>query len=143
MRFDDIIGSQIEEAMARGEFDNLRGKGKPFAWQENPFVDPGQERAFQIMKDNDFVPRWIGEKQEIAAAANQIHTRLTRYHQQYSLTRDKAWWERRVEEIRKDAAALNQRIRTYNLIAPTPSQHLLLLNVAAELYYLTCHEQVR
>jgi len=133
MSHDDLIGSQIEEAMARGEFDNLRGKGKPFAWQENPLADPGQERAFQIMKDNDYVPRWIGEKQEIAAAATRLRNLITRHYQYYQLTQDKPQWERRGEEMKKDAAAINQRIRTYNLIAPTVSQHLLPFNLEAEI----------
>lgn len=30
--FETLAQKRIDEAMARGEFDNLPGEGKPFAW---------------------------------------------------------------------------------------------------------------
>ena len=37
-----ISEDKIEKAMEEGKFDNLKGAGKPFEWDdENPYEDPG------------------------------------------------------------------------------------------------------
>ncbi|MCL4870684.1 MAG: DUF1992 domain-containing protein [Anaerolineae bacterium] len=133
MSLDDLIGGQIEEAMARGEFDNLRGRGKPFAWQENPFVDPSKERAYQLLKDNDYAPRWIEERKALLAAAPQLRATLQQAYRYYQITQDIGYWQRQVERFKRDAAAHNQKIRTYNLIAPTPAQHLFPCDIDEEI----------
>ena len=35
----NLIEQCIQEAMANGEFDNLRGKGKPLQFNSNPYLD--------------------------------------------------------------------------------------------------------
>lgn len=51
MSFDRIVESIIQEAMARGEFDNLPGKGKPIDLTEY-FNTPEEVRVAQTMLKN-------------------------------------------------------------------------------------------
>ncbi len=63
----DLVEEQIRKAMAKGEFDNLKGAGKPLDLYENPFEPPEMRMANKILKDNDFAPYWIKLGQEIDA----------------------------------------------------------------------------
>ncbi|HWP95799.1 MAG TPA: DUF1992 domain-containing protein [Syntrophomonadaceae bacterium] len=56
---------QIQKAQARGDFDNLKGKGKPLIFEENPYEPPEMRMALKILKDNDFAPFWIELGKEI------------------------------------------------------------------------------
>ena len=59
MSIESAIEKQIKEAMARGEFDNLAGKGKPLDL-EAYFNTPDDLRmAYSILKSNDFVPEEV------------------------------------------------------------------------------------
>jgi hypothetical protein len=76
MSLDRLVEEIIREAVARGEFDNLPGKGKPLNLDDY-FALPEDERAaFKLLKDAGFVPeevqllRDINElKKGLAAAA--------------------------------------------------------------------------
>src|SRR5947207_864433 len=62
--WNDFVEQQIRDAMERGEFENLPGRGKP---QE--FVrysgDPSLEMANKIVRDAGFVPPWVELEREI------------------------------------------------------------------------------
>ena len=67
MSFDETIETLIKEAQARGEFDNLPGKGKPLDLTEY-FNTPEDVRVAQAMlKNAGMVPVEIELLQEIAA----------------------------------------------------------------------------
>ena len=67
MNFDKIVESIIQEAMARGEFENLPGKGKSIDLTEY-FNTPEEVRVAQAMlKNAGMVPVEIELLQEIAA----------------------------------------------------------------------------
>jgi len=56
----------IREGMARGEFDNLSGKGKPLDLTDY-FNTPEELRmAYSLLKSNEFVPEEIDTLNEIA-----------------------------------------------------------------------------
>ena len=57
--WEDAIEKQIREAMERGEFDNLKGKGKPLDLERNPFTPADWQLAYKIMQDNNVAPEWI------------------------------------------------------------------------------------
>ena len=42
--WESLIDQRIREAMERGEFDDLPGKGEPIDTSENPFEDPEMRR---------------------------------------------------------------------------------------------------
>ena len=67
MSFDRIVEALIQEAMARGEFDNLPGQGKPIDLTDY-FNTPEDLRVAQAMlKNADMVPVEVELLQEIVA----------------------------------------------------------------------------
>ena len=62
----DLVGEMIAQAMARGEFENLEGTGKPLNLEENPF-EGDLHMVHKILKDNGFAPYWIELGKEIDA----------------------------------------------------------------------------
>ena len=67
MSFDNIVESIIQEAMQRGEFDNLPGRGKPIDLTEY-FNTPEDVRLAQSMlKNAGMVPVEVELLQEIAS----------------------------------------------------------------------------
>jgi hypothetical protein len=74
MSIESAIEKQIKEAMARGEFDNLAGKGKPLDL-EAYFNTPDDLRmAYSILKSNDFVPEEVEIMKEISALKERLAT---------------------------------------------------------------------
>ena len=74
MSFDRIVESIINEAIERGEFDNLPGKGKPL--DLTAYFDTPEEvrAAYSVLKNAGILPREaellkeIAELKEVASA---------------------------------------------------------------------------
>jgi hypothetical protein len=62
--FDEWVHDRLEEAIARGEFDNLPLKGKPIKIESNPF-QPELDLAFSRLKNAGMAPAWIELDREI------------------------------------------------------------------------------
>ena len=68
MSFEKTVEDQIRRAMADGEFENLRGKGKALEL-DSYFQTPEPLRmAYSILKSAEFVPEEVQLMQEIDAA---------------------------------------------------------------------------
>ena len=66
MSFDRIVEAIIKEAMERGEFDNLPGKGKPIDLSEY-FETPEEVRlAHSVLKGAGMLPREVDLLKEVA-----------------------------------------------------------------------------
>jgi len=66
MAFDRIVEAMIKEAMERGEFDNLPGKGKPIDLTEY-FETPEEVRvAYSVLKGAGMTSREVDLLKEIA-----------------------------------------------------------------------------
>jgi hypothetical protein len=66
MSFDRLVEAKIQEAMERGEFDNLPGKGKPIDLTEY-FETPEEVRlAYSVLKNAGMTAREVDLLQEIA-----------------------------------------------------------------------------
>ena len=64
--WDNWVDKAIEEAKARGEFDDLPGQGKPLRVESNPFA-PEMDLAHSILKNADMAPPWIELNRAIEA----------------------------------------------------------------------------
>lgn len=62
--FQSFVDEQINEAMERGDFDNLRGKGRPLPLEENLYAGDW-ELAFKMLKDNNFTLPWIDDRNRL------------------------------------------------------------------------------
>jgi hypothetical protein len=64
--FEQIAEERIQEAMSRGEFDHLEGKGKPLKSDEDTLrIAPELRIAFKILKNANILPPEIETLKEI------------------------------------------------------------------------------
>ena len=69
-----IVENRITEAIARGEFDNLPGAGKPLDFDDDLLI-PEQERvAFRIMKNAGCVPPEVERLAELERLLASVGT---------------------------------------------------------------------
>lgn len=64
--FERIAEGRIAEAMARGEFDNLAGAGKPLSLDDDALVAPELRMAYRVLKNAGFVPEELELRKEIS-----------------------------------------------------------------------------
>jgi hypothetical protein len=70
--FDKVVEQIIQDAMARGEFDNLPGKGKPLN-HDAYFALPEDVRlGYAVLKNTGFVP----EEVELLREINELKAQL-------------------------------------------------------------------
>jgi hypothetical protein len=72
MSIESAIEQIIREGMARGEFDNLKGKGKPLNLDDYFNTPEDIRMGFAMLRSNDFVPEEVEIMKEIAALKEQI-----------------------------------------------------------------------
>ncbi len=138
------VNKQIEEAMERGEFSDLPGKGKPLKLDANPFLTPQTRMANRLLKENGFAPRWVELEKEIKKEKAQLERvftnlkarreRLAAIVQQYPHRREII--SRTFEQERARAIAqyseklenLNRKIQRVNLLMPTRNRQYALIN---------------
>ena len=69
----------IQESMARGDFENLSGQGKPLKHDSNfnPYIDFTTHKLNQVLIDNGFTPEWILLEKEIREDIALIRNKLS------------------------------------------------------------------
>jgi DnaJ family protein C protein 28 len=121
-----FVERQIQEAQARGEFDNLPGHGKPLPLEAlNPYEGPNA-LAHKILRDHGFAPEWIELDKEIRRELKAVRHRLTASYRQYGPDTTLA---RFAEQI----AELNDKITLYNLKAPAMQFQRRRIDLANEI----------
>jgi len=60
-----IAEKRIREAMEKGEFENLEGKGRPLKFEDDSFVPPDLRMAYKILKNAGYLPPEIEAEREI------------------------------------------------------------------------------
>jgi hypothetical protein len=60
-----MVERKIQEAMDRGEFDNLPGRGKPLLLEEDSHIPEELRVAYKILKNADCLPPELEAKKEI------------------------------------------------------------------------------
>jgi DnaJ family protein C protein 28 len=124
------VEDRIQKAIESGEFENLRGKGKPIEWDENPFAPPEWQLAFHLLRSNGFTLPWIETRRELLAEIAELRRQAKRLREtplpDIRRGKESAQLERKIGE-------LNQRIRRYNISAPLAHFQLPILDCKAEL----------
>lgn len=129
-KFESVVDKLIRESIERGEFDDLSGKGEPVDLSENPFEDPDVRTAYRLLRNAGFAPAWVEDRKDIEASLHQARTTLLRARDLYrDEMPDGARWQRAVREFREVVAELNQRIRMYNLKAPSTVFHRKVFDI--------------
>ncbi len=137
-RYQDYVDEQIRQAQERGEFDNLRGAGKPLKLDSNPYAGENA-MGYGLLKSNGFAPAEIELANEIRRELERAEAKLTKLRHQSRTLRARrvppfASEKQAFNLAVKKAAAeyestlreLNRKILTLNLIAPAPLHQPLL-----------------
>ena len=135
------IDDPIKKAMQEGQFDDLPGKGKPLNLDQNPFADPEWELAHHMLKSSGYTLPWIEARQQIEKELEEARADLKRaWEWKQSAAAQKLppaqvelQWQQRMSAFQEKVISLNQRIRDFNLQAPSDRFHLLVLNADKEI----------
>ncbi len=150
--WEDLVEQRIQEAMRRGDFDNLSLKGKPLWVKHNPLVDPAVELAHNLLAGQGFAPGWIEERKSILADINILRERIHRAWHWYmrrlevlhardqddpAVVEELRWtearWQQYLVEFEAAVVEINRRIDTYNLTVPLVRFQMFRLRVDDEL----------
>jgi len=69
-----IAEQRIKEALERGEFDNLPGRGEPLKLEDDSHVPEDLRLAYKILKNADCLPPEIEAKKEIRQMEDLLET---------------------------------------------------------------------
>ena len=137
--WESLIDKKIREAMERGEFDNLAGKGEPIDLSENPFEDPDWRTAHRMLRNAGFAPSWIEERKDIdaelaVARSNLARVRLVLHNARNTEHENSAMlrWENALDTFKEKVFELNRRINVWNLKAPAAVFHRKRIDFEAE-----------
>ncbi len=120
------IEEHIQKAQEAGEFDQLRGKGKPFTHLDtDPFEHLTQEQGV--------TPRWLDKEHEIRAKIEVARQAVTRTYEWVMQTWgsgsvDRRYahdeWQKAQHIFAQRLDEINALIRAFNLDLPEPLRHL-------------------
>ncbi|MBI5876826.1 MAG: DUF1992 domain-containing protein [Chloroflexi bacterium] len=129
--WENHVEMQIREAMERGDFDNLKGKGKPLDLTSRA-ADPALEMANKIVRDAGFAPAWLELEHEIDIEQKKAEDALMRTWRWCEAARgdaieDPLWlaaeWRTARDAFEKQLRQINDRILSLNLQLPEPLLH--------------------
>lgn len=66
---DQLAERHIQQAMDRGEFDALRGAGKPLALEQEPLVPEELRAGYRLLKHAGYLPPEVEALREVRALA--------------------------------------------------------------------------
>ena len=132
------IEEQIRKAMEEGQFNNLKGKGKPLNLDDNPYADPDWKLAHHVIKSSGFTLPWIETRQEIDTESEALQIALQRAWEWRldALERKQptelvnAEWQRALNVFNAQVERINKKIRSYNLDVPADQFQVFPLQAA-------------
>jgi hypothetical protein len=75
MRYiDKLAEPRIQEAIGRGELDNLPGTGEPLALDDDTFVPPELRVSYRVLKNAGYLPRDLQLRSEISKLETFVTT---------------------------------------------------------------------
>lgn len=120
-----VVEDLIQEAMSKGDFDNLNGVGKPLssAQTQTPYLDFTTHKLNKIMLDNGFTPEWISLSKDIREAVAELKEMVRQeriYYGEWPLQRaeELAAWQAFTQQHQAEIQQLNKLIDKYNLLVP-------------------------
>ncbi|XP_017069883.2 LOW QUALITY PROTEIN: dnaJ homolog subfamily C member 28 [Drosophila eugracilis] len=133
---DRVVEDLIQEAMSKGDFNNLNGAGKPLssAQSQNPYLDFTTHKLNKIMLDNGFTPEWISLGKDIRDAIGELKIKLRKERIYYGewplhLSEHIAAWQTFTQQHHEEVNQLNKLIDKYNLIVPILENQFFRLNL--------------
>lgn len=117
-----LVEDLIQESMAKGDFDNLSGKGKPLKkFSGCSYIDPMTHNLNRILIDNGYQPEWILMQKEIKDTIEQLREALLVSRKKLGnplSPGEQKQWAQLCEQFQENIRKLNKRISDFNLIVP-------------------------
>ncbi len=114
------VEDQIQKAQQAGQFDNLRGQGKPFTHLDTDAFE-------QIVREQGFCPRFVELDHEIRAKTEIARQAVRRTYEWVMQAREggsvdrryaRDEWHKALHIFDQRLAEINQLIKTFNLELP-------------------------
>lgn len=133
--FDRVVEDLIQEAMSKGDFDNLSCSGKPLSnvQQQNPYVDFTQHKINKILLDNGFSPEWITLQKDIRNELDSLRQSLMKHRACIGpwplCPRATKQWMQILDKYESDVREINRKIEKYNFLVPILNKQMLLISL--------------
>lgn len=144
-KFDRAIEAIIQNAMEKGAFDNLRGKGKPLNLRENLLVAKEWRMAFSMLEQEGFALPWMEDRKEIEKTLQQAQKtlkqtwdwRAAKLAQGEDSPLVESEWQKMLAKFSESVADLNKRIDRYNAQIPADIFYRPRIDVKQEIANLS------
>ncbi|KAM9782851.1 dnaJ homolog subfamily C member 28 [Neosynchiropus ocellatus] len=132
-----LVEDLIQESMARGDFRNLSGVGKPLnKFEHNPYADPMTHNLNRILIDNGYQPPWVVTQRDIREKIAEIRRNLLQGRARLSDTwtpREQTEWEQLCASVQEEIRRLNKLVDNYNLVVPMLKMQMVHFNLTREI----------
>ncbi|NXO44954.1 DJC28 protein, partial [Locustella ochotensis] len=132
-----LVEDLIQESMAKGDFDNLRGKGKPLQkFSHSPHIDPMTHNLNRILIDNGYQPEWILLQKEIRETIERLRKSIVASRRKLGepmTPPEQKQWGRVCEQFAEDIRKLNKRVDNFNLVVPILSRQMVHFSTDKEI----------
>ncbi|XP_039661996.1 dnaJ homolog subfamily C member 28 [Perca fluviatilis] len=132
-----LVEDLIQESMARGDFRNLSGAGKPLnKFEHNPYADPMTHNLNRILIDNGYQPPWVVTQRDIRETTAQIRNRLLEGRARLGdpmTPKESSQWEQLCTSVEEELVKLNKRVDSYNLIVPMLNMQMVHFSLSREI----------
>lgn len=121
------IDEHIQDALRKGQFENLPGTGKPLKLDNDAHVPEAMRMANKLMRDNDLLPEWVAQSKDLDAEREKLLANTRRIAQR-GVTGGTAF-----DGLREAAKKHNSRVLSYNLKVPQGVAHKRHFDLEQEL----------
>ncbi|KAL3059908.1 hypothetical protein OYC64_014498 [Pagothenia borchgrevinki] len=130
-----LVEDMIQESMARGDFRNLSGAGKPLnKFEYNPYADPMTLNL--ILFDNGYQPPWVVTQRDIRETISEIRNELLEERARLGdplAPKEQSKWEQLCESAEGDLVKLKKTMDDYNLIVPMLNMQMVHFSLSREI----------
>ncbi|KAI4457142.1 conserved oligomeric golgi complex subunit 4 [Holotrichia oblita] len=136
--FDRLVEDLIQEAMSKGQFNNLSGCGKPLKGiqNRNPYVDFVTHKINEVLIENGFTPEWITLQKDIRQEIETLRQSLKMEREYFGpnpLSPEEAnKWDQIIDKHQKLLDNINKKINKFNLVVPVLTKQMLYVNLEKE-----------
>ncbi|KAF7655962.1 hypothetical protein LDENG_00048030 [Lucifuga dentata] len=131
-----LVEDLIQESMARGDFRNLSGAGKPLnKFEHNPYADPMTHNLNRILTDNGYQPPWIITQRDIRETTARIRDRLLEGRARLGdpmTHKEHSQWEQLCASVEEELVKLNKMVDNFNLIVPMLNMQMVHFSLSRE-----------
>jgi hypothetical protein len=125
MSLEQLIETQIQDAMAAGAFENLPGAGKPLPANDLEKLAGENWLGYKVLQNGGLLPDWLGLAREIERDYEALAALDARHAELVEAAAAAAAWERfasglayLVNEYEKRGRELRKKQDRYNMNAP-------------------------